>query len=42
MRDSQGGDTTVALSEMRANVDIPPVNFVIPQKGSGAKSTLKQ
>lgn len=42
VRDSQGGDTTVALSEMRANVDIPPVNFVIPQKGSGAKSTLKQ
>ncbi len=32
--DAQGGVTTVALSEIRANVSISPKEFVIPEKGS--------
>lgn len=31
--DSQGGVTTVALSEIRSGVDINPAEFVIPEKG---------
>lgn len=32
--DAQGGNTTVALSETRAGVDIAPKQFVIPEKAS--------
>ncbi|QIE56275.1 outer membrane lipoprotein carrier protein LolA [Pikeienuella piscinae] len=31
--DAQGGSTTVALSDMRANVGIDPSQFVIPKRG---------
>lgn len=31
--DAQGGATTVALSDMRANVSIDPSKFVIPKRG---------
>ena len=34
--DSQGGVTTVALSDTRAGVDIAPKEFVIPERGSDA------
>lgn len=32
--DSQGGVTTVALSETRSGVDIDPAEFVIPERGN--------
>lgn len=31
--DAQGGSTTVALSDMRANIEIDPSQFVIPKRG---------
>ncbi|MEM7545032.1 MAG: outer membrane lipoprotein carrier protein LolA [Pseudomonadota bacterium] len=34
--DAQGGATTVALSDTRANVPIEPKQYVIPDSGSGA------
>lgn len=36
VRDSQGGDTTVALSSVRRNVEMKNSYFVIPDKGAGA------
>ena len=35
--DSQGGVTTVALSEMRSGVNLNPAEFVIPDRGSEAE-----
>lgn len=36
IEDSQGGSTTVALSDMRANVQISNSQFVIPERGGGS------
>lgn len=33
--DAQGGDTTVALSEIKRGVSIEPAQFVIPERGEG-------
>ena len=34
--DSQGGVTTVALSEVRSGIDINPAEFVIPERGGAS------
>lgn len=39
--DAQGGATTVALSDMRSNVEIAPKEFVIPERSAGTGRTLR-